>query len=267
VTQIDSVSPTASGGRRRRVRPLTELRAAAGLLTRVPVGGAPVDTAGAAVFPLVGAMIGAVGMAPLLVIGWTSPLLAALLALATTAVVTGAIHLDAVADTADALMARDRAAAEEARRDPRLGTGGVLGLLFVVTLEAAALTALTVGLGPVAAWAVGIVACSASRAAPVVIAVVAAGRITGEGSGDWFVRQVGVGAAVFAIASGAAIALIAGIAGTGLVPGVALAGAALGIALGLAIVRVRGQLDGDGLGASTELAFATALVLAAWSVG
>ena len=263
VTEIAPVAPTSSSGRRRGVRLATELRAAIGLLTRVPIGSLPVDAAGAAAFPLVGAVIGAVGLAPLLVAGFVSPLIAALLALATTTILTGAIHLDAVADTADALMARDRAAAEDARRDPRVGTGGVLALVFVVGLEAVALVELAASLGPVPAWVAAIVACSASRAAPVVIAVLAAGRVTGEGSGDWFVRQVGGAAATVAVASAIVIAAVAGLAGAGLVPGVALAGAALGIALGLVVIRVRGQLDGDGLGASTELSFTAALVLTA----
>jgi adenosylcobinamide-GDP ribazoletransferase len=237
------------------------LRAAVGLLTRVPVAAG--DAAGAAFFPLVGAAVGAAGIAPVLLVGDRSPVLSALLALAATAVISGAIHLDALADTADALMARDPDSAERARRDPRLGSGGVVVLLFVIALEAVALSMLVTGLGSVVAWLAAVVACAASRAVPVVIALLAAGRAGREGSGAWFVRQVdGVTAAV-AVGLAIALGVVAWLASGGVAPWVAIAGTGLGGALGLVVVRIRGQLDGDGLGASTELAFAAALVVTA----
>ena len=258
---VDPARPGGAASAGRRLRPAAELRAAVGLLTRVPVSTG--EAAGAAVFPLVGAAIGVLGMAPILVLGDRMPLLAALLGLATIAVLTGAIHLDAVADTADALMAPDLASAERARRDPRLGSGGVITLVFVVALEAVALTELVGSLGAVTAWLTAAAACSASRAAPVLIALLAAGRAAGEGSGAGFARQVDGGAAGVAIALVVAVGVVASLASGSVVPGLATVGAGLGVVLGLLVVRARRQLDGDGLGASTELAFAAALVMTA----
>ena len=246
----------------RRRGPLSEVKAAIGLLTRIPVhvGG---EAAGASAFPLVGAAVGAVGMAPLLVLGVASPLIAAILALATTAILTGAIHLDAVADTADALMARDRTAAEQARRDPRLGTGGALALVFVVAVEAVALAEVVGGLGPAGAWVVAVLACAASRAAPVALSLIARDRVAADGSGAWFVRQVDALAGAVAVGTVVIVGGLAWAAVGGIAPWVALGGAVAGVIAGLIIVRLRGQLDGDGLGATTELSFAIALVAVA----
>lgn len=56
---------------------------------------------------------------------------------------TGAIHLDALADTADALGARsDRTRALEIMRDSRIGTYGALALIFDLTLKFMALATL-----------------------------------------------------------------------------------------------------------------------------
>ena len=257
-----TASTTAAGPvtARHGPQPWGELRAAVALLTRVPVNAG--DRAGAAAFPLVGAAIGVVAMLPIMLLGERSPVLATLLALAAAAIVTGAMHLDALADTADALMARDADAAERARRDPRLGTGGVLALLFVVAIEAVALVELLAGVGRLDAWLAAIAACAASRAAPVVVAFVAADRAAAEGSGAWFARQVRGRTVAIAVALVILVALLTGLAG-GVVGALgAPVGAALGIGLGLVVVRARGPLDGDGLGASTELSFATALLAA-----
>ena len=122
---------------------------------------------------------------------------------------------------------------------------------------------LSSGLGLAGAWVVGVVACSASRASPVVLAALARDRVAADGSGAWFVGQVdalagGVAVTTALVAGGLAWAAIGGIA-----PLVALGGAAAGVFAGLVIVRVRGQLDGDGLGAATELSFAIAVVAVA----
>ena len=167
-------------------------------------------------------------MAPLLVVGGASPLIGAILALATTAILTGAIHLDAVADTADALMARDRAAAEQRGGNHGSGRGGALALVFVVALEAVALAEVASGLGLAGAWVVGVVACSASRGAPVRRRRAGArpgrGRRVVRGSSGRSMRSGGVVAADNALA-------VVGLAWAGtrrVRPWVALGGAASG---------------------------------------
>src|ERR1700704_5339998 len=96
---------------------LRGVAAALAFLTRVPVGRfAELDGAdvarGAVAFPLVGAGIGAAtgGVVYALAGSLTAPL-AAVLGLVVAALLTGALHLDALADTADALGAwtRERA--------------------------------------------------------------------------------------------------------------------------------------------------------------
>src|SRR5918911_563188 len=86
------------------------LAAAVAFLTRIPAGGKAFDVgAGAAVFPLVGAALGAaVGGTAYGLTRILPALVAAGLAVALGAVLTGALHLDGLADTADALGARSR---------------------------------------------------------------------------------------------------------------------------------------------------------------
>src|SRR5581483_9952762 len=68
---------------------------------------------------------------------------AAVLALGTAALVTGALHEDGLADTADGFGGgRDRAAKLAIMRDSRIGTFGVLAVVVVFALKLAALAAL-----------------------------------------------------------------------------------------------------------------------------
>src|SRR5919109_3925045 len=118
--------------------PASQLRALAGavsFLTRVPVGrrlaldGADVAR-GALLFPVVGAGIGAaVGLAAVLLDEPLPALPAAALALALGLLLTGAMHLDGLADTADALGGRSRAEALSIMRDHAVGTYGVAALI------------------------------------------------------------------------------------------------------------------------------------------
>jgi adenosylcobinamide-GDP ribazoletransferase len=61
----------------------------------------------------------------------------------TLAIVTGALHLDGLADTADALGAgRDRTRALEILRDSRIGSFGAIALFFALALKVIALAGL-----------------------------------------------------------------------------------------------------------------------------
>ncbi len=124
----------------------TRIRLAAAFLTILPVApSAQADSADVAAsfgwFPFVGFLIGAAlcvidrALAPVL-----NPPLRSMIVIAALAAVTGAVHLDGLADAADALSAgRDRARALEILRDSRIGSFGATALIFILTLKMAAL--------------------------------------------------------------------------------------------------------------------------------
>src|SRR5688500_7621088 len=84
--------------------PVWEFTAALAFLTRVPVRAVDSRT-GAAAFGLIGALMGVAACWPMVVFGPSLALVAAVLCVATLALVSGALHLDGLADTADALAA------------------------------------------------------------------------------------------------------------------------------------------------------------------
>ncbi|MGM9489101.1 adenosylcobinamide-GDP ribazoletransferase [Ideonella sp. YS5] len=124
-------------------------------LTRVPsprwVGFEPEWlNASARHFPLVGALVGAVGAAVLLSASmlWP-PVVAALLALAATVSITGAFHEDGLADTLDALggtVPRERALA--IMKDSRIGSYGAVALIVVLGTRVALMASLCAGPWP-----------------------------------------------------------------------------------------------------------------------
>ena len=238
-----------------------EVRAAAGFLTRLPVDGVG-DRVGAAAFGVVGAGIGLLAAVPLVLLGRPVPLVAAVLAIAVIVVVTGAVHVDGLADTADALAAPSPEAAERARTDPRLGSGGVATMTLALALGIACLASLAAQDAVLAAAAV-VVAATVSRSAAPVAAFVwsRTGRATSEsgGAGAWFVRLVGLPE----IAAVLATSLVAVAVGTALAgPAIALGsvgGVATGAAIAAWVLLRRGQLDGDGYGAVIELVFVAIL--------
>src|SRR5438270_248464 len=131
--------------------PAASLRALAGavtFLTVVPVGRVVALEAGdvargVVVFPAVGAGVGAlaggvaVGLYP-----WLPAFTAAGLAAAAAVLVTGSLHLDALADTFDAVGGGSRERALEIMRDSRLGTFGASALALDLLLKVGAITAL-----------------------------------------------------------------------------------------------------------------------------
>lgn len=93
-------------------------------------------------YPLVGVFIGALlaGLAGLL--GHAPPLLAAAVVLAVWVAATGALHLDGLADSADAWLGGlgDRARTLAIMKDPYCGPTGVVSLVLILLLKFAALT-------------------------------------------------------------------------------------------------------------------------------
>jgi len=125
---------------------MRNLRIAFGLMTTLPVSlpddWSAGDSGRAAVwYSLVGLVVGALTW-----LAWTgarllfSPLLAGVLALLVWVVLTGGLHLDGLADCCDGLLASvGRERRLEIMKDPHVGAFGVIGLILVLLLKAAAL--------------------------------------------------------------------------------------------------------------------------------
>jgi adenosylcobinamide-GDP ribazoletransferase len=235
--------------------------AAVTFLTRVPLGRRiAVDATdvgrGVAFFPLVGAGIGALaGLAAAGLEGPLPPLVAGGLAVGIAAALTVALHLYAMADTADALGAGTRERALEIMRDPRLGAFGVAAVALALLVEAAALGALADAGDAVVGFAV---AGALSRAVPAPLATVLPyARATG---GPGSVLSGRVSAVASAVACGLAVLIAVLLLGW---DGVVLAGAAAGIAVvcGAGSRLWLGGATGDTLGAAVQLAEITALVV------
>ncbi len=124
-----------------------ELRIAAAFLTVVPIPLSEEDArqpVGAAVraFPLVGVVIGGAGGAVYALVDFIglAASLAAFLSVATMVCLTGGLHEDGLADTADGLGGRDLAQRLAIMRDSRIGAFGVLALVLAVGLRVDALS-------------------------------------------------------------------------------------------------------------------------------
>jgi adenosylcobinamide-GDP ribazoletransferase len=125
-----------------------DLMTGLGFFTRLPVR--PGDMAlseAARLFSVIGALIG-LGATLIYVLGlWIglSSLMSAILAIAATALVTGALHEDGLADFADMLGVRgDRLRKLSVMRDSTIGSYGTLALIFISLMKVAALMELAV---------------------------------------------------------------------------------------------------------------------------
>ncbi len=170
------------------------LRAAVTFLTVLPVAnadGGPGERLGRAFFPAIGALVGLVACVVFVVAGAvTSPLLGAAASVAVLCLLTGAIHLDGLADSADGLLGRgDVEHRLEVMRDPRLGSYGVSAIVVVLLLEVAAIASISPG----RAVAALVIAGALSRLATLaVIAFVPYVRSSGLGIAAWDSRHRGV---------------------------------------------------------------------------
>lgn len=183
---------------------IRSLRSAIGFLTVVPIGGAaaaPASQLGRAYFPLVGAAVGlAAGGVYLVAAAVIAPLVAAVAAMAAAAVLTGGLHLDGLADTADGLLGGSTPERRlEIMRDPRVGSFGVTALILVLVAD----VALLAGMTPVGALTGLVVAGAFSRLAMLgVVAFLPYARTEGLGiaaGGGHRVRDFAVGATIAAL--------------------------------------------------------------------
>lgn len=126
-------------------------------LTRIPVKVTSYEpsqfASSAPWFPVVGALVGSLVAAALIAGARFDPWLAALAALAVWVLITGALHLDGLADLCDALGAAHRNPARflEVLKDPHIGTFGVVAIVLAVAAKLVLLMLIAKHAGPVAA--------------------------------------------------------------------------------------------------------------------
>jgi adenosylcobinamide-GDP ribazoletransferase len=242
--------------------PAASVRAGAGavtFLTRLPLGRfVQVDAGdvarGAVVFPVVGAAVGAIAGGIALAAAKALPdFVAAALGIAAAALVTGALHLDALADTADAVGATGRDEALAVMRDPRIGSFGATALALDLIVKVGCVTAL---LGAGHAVAALVAAGALSRAASLPLAAVLPYP---RAEGGVLNGRLSLPAAAMAALLGAAVAVLVwwSAAAWLVLTAVAVAGG-----LGLWFWRWLGGATGDCLGATTELCETAVLVVA-----
>jgi adenosylcobinamide-GDP ribazoletransferase len=239
---------------------IRSFRAAVSFLTVLPVAnadGSPGERLGRAYFPAIGALIGLVaGVVFAVTSAATTPLLGGAAAVAVLCVLTGAIHLDGLADSADGLLGRGGAARRlEVMRDPRLGTYGVTAIALVLLLNLAAVTSMT----PARAVAALVIAGALSRLATLaLVAFVPYVRSSGLGVAAWEPRRRGLDLAV-GLASAAVACLLDWRRALVALPVVALTA----VLLVVLARRQVGGATGDVCGATAELCqTATLLVFA-----
>jgi adenosylcobinamide-GDP ribazoletransferase len=206
---------------------------------------------GSALFPLVGAGIGAVVGGVADVRSLTAPL-AAVLGLAAGAALTGVLHLDALADTADALGATTREGALEIMRDHSIGAYGATALVLDLGAKAAALAALATHGG---ALRPAVCAAAAGRVAPVLVSCALPYARQGEGLGRALGGSGKLRAAV-AVAIAAVLCVWVD------APWLLVPAAAVAVAAAVTAWRWLGGVTGDVLGATAELAELAVLVTA-----
>ena len=260
-----------------RASPLSDMATAAAFLTIAPApagGGLERLARAAGFFPVVGAAVGVAGGAVAALALWAGfgAGLAAVFAVAAQIVLTGALHEDGLADFADGLGGRDRAARLAAMRDSAVGVYGVLALGGAMAIRVGALA------GILAAGVAG----SAAFAAPVALAALAAtgalSRAALAGAMRWTERARNDGLAASAGRPPAAALALAGLSaglcaapagfvfGAAATAAAALAAAVAAAALCRLAARRLGGATGDVFGAVQTVAEAAALcaLAAAW---
>lgn len=234
-----------------------DLPAALGLLTRLPViaDGDRAMARGAAAawaYPLVGVILGlilAAFVSVMTTLGLPSGIVAGLV-LALSVILTGAMHEDGLADSADGLWGGwDRARRLEIMKDSRIGVYGVCAIALTLLLR---WLTVTVVVATGAYWVAFIAVGALSRTSMVVLM-----GVMHNARSDGLSRQVGrppQGTVGLAIGSGCLAALLCGFAVLILVAAIATLVCGL-----IARAKVGGQ-TGDILGATQQVTEVTMLL-------
>jgi adenosylcobinamide-GDP ribazoletransferase len=259
-------------------------RAAISLLTVVPVGAKSEHEAAPssafaqapAFFPLVGVIfgllgVGVLGLAEVLGVDMrANAVLLGALVVGAWAGLSGFLHWDGVADTADGVAVRgapDRRLA--AMSDPRVGAVGAAAVALLALAEVGAVAALA---GSGALWALVLAPVLGRAAASIAVWTLPAAREDGLAasvSGRPFPSEVAwlVAAVVGVIAWAAAAATWWASSGSALsVMGAAVAGLVAAYALPRTLARPFGGTTGDVLGATVVMVETTVLAVAAVAV-
>ena len=246
-------------------------RLAVSFLTRIPIvnGGSDLPAAAWA-FPLVGAAIGLSGglvyglgmMAGLPLMGGV------ILAFMAIAWLTGALHEDGLADTADGFGGgRDREAKLTIMRDSRIGTYGVLTLILVVGLKITLVTHIGAGTGGI----YGVIAALATAAATSRGAMLFLPTVLDPARGDGLGQSVAGLAPARLVAPFMLVVVVTGIAlwRYGWVPflgSIIVAGLAT-VGVTLLAARQIGGYTGDTLGAAQQISETAILAALAATMG
>jgi cobalamin 5'-phosphate synthase/cobalamin synthase len=239
------------------------LLAGIAFLTRVPVPAQPPFDAAdlgkaAMLFPLVGALLGAAQAAAVWLLAPHLPaIVVAALAMVAGVLLTGALHLDGLGDSADGFGGgKTREDALRIMRDHAVGAFGVVAIALTLAVKLAALSAL-IARGE-ALFALVLAAALGRWTAVPLARFWPYARREESGVGEALTRHVGPAELLGATLLAAALAWwLHGL--------VALAAvAALTLASGVACARKLGGVTGDTMGATCELAEALALVLLCW---
>lgn len=244
---------------------------AVAFLTRVPV---PTrrrfDLAQAAwAFPVVGGLLGlllgAVGVAAAHPFGW---FVAAVVVVTLEVILTGALHLDGLADCADGTGGHDRAARLRIMKDHSVGVYGVTAVVLDLLLKVALVGAVLDAADPAVVLIIMTIAWTLSRAAMLPLAAwlpyardEGTGRALVQGLSTGRVAAAGIMAVVLV-----GVATWAGTAATGpelalplLLPVVAVTLSVL--LIGAWARRTLGGVTGDVLGATAEVTLLAALAV------
>jgi adenosylcobinamide-GDP ribazoletransferase len=230
-------------------------------LTRLPVRrGRPVTgddlAASVVMFPLVGALVGLAGGLAYTLAFWLglTSFIAAVIAIATLAWVTGGLHEDGLADLADGLGGgRTRDEKLRIMRDSRLGTFGAITLMLAVLARTGALANIAL---PITVAAT-LVAASALSRALMALAMRLWPMARTDGLGAAAGRPGGMSVTLALVV---AAAIVLGLVSWPVALAAALASSGTGLATAWLASRQLGGLSGDVLGAVQQLAEVTFLL-------
>ncbi|CNF76702.1 TPA: adenosylcobinamide-GDP ribazoletransferase [Yersinia enterocolitica] len=201
-------------------------------------------------FPFIGLIVGVIGgVVFTLLAPWCGVPLAALGYVLALALVTGAFHLDGLADTCDGVFsARKREQMLEIMRDSRLGTNGGLALIFIVVAKVLVVSELALRDAPMLLMLTA--ASVAGRTVIVLLMYRQRYAREGNGLGNIYIGKVTGKQTLITLAGGAILTLLLG-QGAALL---ALVISMVVVALLATYLRRRlGGQTGDTLGAAAEV--------------